>query len=219
MASHRDRRGWLARHRYPTGPVSADRGDAAVAGAKTRWRHRRCGAACSAGAAANAPHIAVGSTACSKSPPPAATPAFRKNLREGDNRPRGAGGAWEHRRHRSLLRRGRAQARRFLDRSADARICTAAVCIAGRRGVYLAVARVRVPGQQLGRRHDLPGLAVSALRDVEVYPDSPLVALLTAALWPVAAFAKLYRRPRQLAPQPVLKAALRFRGNRPEGPL
>ena len=57
-----------------------------------------------------------------------------------------------------------------LDRGADARVGAAAADIAHHRGVDLGVVRMRIGRQQFGRRHDLAGLTITALRHVELHP-------------------------------------------------
>src|SRR5260221_991262 len=67
--------------------------------------------------------------------------------------------------------RGSSQAaRRFLDRGADAHVRCAAADVAGHRGVDVGVGRLLLGHQQRGGGHHLPGLAIAALRDVELFP-------------------------------------------------
>src|SRR5688572_2382280 len=65
---------------------------------------------------------------------------------------------------------GRGGAGRDLDRFADAHVGTAAAQVAGHRGRNLRVRRTRSRCQQRRCRHDLAGLAVAALRHVDLLP-------------------------------------------------
>ena len=58
----------------------------------------------------------------------------------------------------------------LLDRGADAGVGAAAADVAGHRGVDLRVVRALVALEQRGRTHDLPALAVAALRHIERDP-------------------------------------------------
>src|SRR5258708_34517340 len=60
--------------------------------------------------------------------------------------------------------------RRVLDSLADSHISTAATDISGHGGVVIAVGRVGGGGKQRRRGHDLAGLAIGALRDLEIEP-------------------------------------------------
>ena len=60
--------------------------------------------------------------------------------------------------------------RRFLDRRADAHVGRAAADVAGHRVVDVGIARMPVLREQRRRRHQLPRLAVAALRHVELLP-------------------------------------------------
>src|SRR5262245_16653995 len=62
--------------------------------------------------------------------------------------------------------------RRELDRFADAQIRPAAANVARHRRVDVGVARLRLAREQCSSRHDLPGLAVAALHDLEVEPGA-----------------------------------------------
>ena len=57
-----------------------------------------------------------------------------------------------------------------LDRRANPRVSTAAADVAGQRLIDVAVGRLRNFRQQRRRRHDLPGLAVTALDHVKLRP-------------------------------------------------
>src|SRR5688572_23664807 len=71
-----------------------------------------------------------------------------------------------------VLRRSglRLDLRRAPDGGPDTLICAAAADVAGHRGVDVRVRRPRLLLEQRGGRHDLAGLAVAALRDVELDP-------------------------------------------------
>src|SRR6266404_888654 len=60
--------------------------------------------------------------------------------------------------------------RRALDSLADARIGSAATDVSRHRGVDVGVARLRHGGEQRRGGHDLPGLAIAALRHVQLDP-------------------------------------------------
>src|SRR3954447_1324800 len=64
----------------------------------------------------------------------------------------------------------RLRSRGELDRLADADISAAAADIAAHRIVDVRIGRMRFVLQQCRRRHDLAGLAISALRDLMVEP-------------------------------------------------
>src|SRR5690348_2440596 len=59
---------------------------------------------------------------------------------------------------------------RFLDRCANAHVRRAATDVARHRGVDVLIAWSAVLHEQCGCRHDLPGLAIAALRNVELLP-------------------------------------------------
>src|SRR6266853_5468133 len=59
---------------------------------------------------------------------------------------------------------------RVLDSLADSHISAAATDVPRHRGVDVAVCRVWFGGEQRRRRHDLAGLAIAALRDLEIEP-------------------------------------------------
>src|SRR5438552_18536925 len=59
-----------------------------------------------------------------------------------------------------------------MDRRAHAHIGRAAADIAVHRGIDVRVARLLVLAEQADRRHDLTGLAVAALDDIELLPCS-----------------------------------------------
>src|SRR5207302_1097843 len=61
-------------------------------------------------------------------------------------------------------------ARRGLDRRANPLIGAAATDVAGHRLVDIVIGGLRGLGEQAGRLHDLPTLAVAALRDVQAAP-------------------------------------------------
>src|SRR5215469_9736801 len=86
-------------------------------------------------------------------------PAERRRNRSPTGRRRGR--VWRMRDAWRLLLRRAAQDRRLLDRGADARVGATATDIAGHRLVDFGVARMRGSAQQVGRRHDLPGLAIA----------------------------------------------------------
>src|SRR6266853_3008312 len=60
--------------------------------------------------------------------------------------------------------------RRVLDSLADSHISAAATDVPGHGGVDIAVCRVWFGGEQRRRGHDLAGLAIAALRDLEIEP-------------------------------------------------
>src|SRR6266581_8056434 len=60
--------------------------------------------------------------------------------------------------------------RRVLDSLADSHISTAATDVPRHGGVDVAVGRVGVGGEQCRCGHDLAGLAIAALRDLEIEP-------------------------------------------------
>ena len=60
--------------------------------------------------------------------------------------------------------------RRAVDGRADALVGAAAADVAGHRGVDVGVGGLRLRGEQRRGRHDLAGLAVAALRHVELDP-------------------------------------------------
>jgi hypothetical protein len=57
-----------------------------------------------------------------------------------------------------------------LDGSANARICHAAADIPGHNSVNVAIARIGIVLEQSGGLHDLAGLTVSALRNLQFEP-------------------------------------------------
>src|ERR1700761_7951726 len=59
----------------------------------------------------------------------------------------------------------------FVDRLADAQIRAASAQIAIHRRVYVLVGRVRVRTEQGGSRHNLAGLTVATLRNVNLAPS------------------------------------------------
>src|SRR5258707_13266668 len=61
-------------------------------------------------------------------------------------------------------------ARRALDSLADSHISAAAADVPGHRGVDVAIGGIGLRGEQRRCRHDLAGLAVAALRDLQVDP-------------------------------------------------
>ena len=75
------------------------------------------------------------------------------------------------RRDRRVGRRGRFAARSTLDGSTDARIGTAATNVPGHRAVDVGVARFRIGCEQRVRAHDLPRLAIAALRHIQFEPS------------------------------------------------
>src|SRR5258708_4255245 len=60
--------------------------------------------------------------------------------------------------------------RRVLDRFADANICAAAADVSRHRIVDIGIVRMRILRKQRRGRHDLPRLAIAALRDLEIEP-------------------------------------------------
>src|SRR6266702_946370 len=90
-------------------------------------------------------------------PPPIAADCFRNSLREGANVVVMIASSRFHR-----FRRG-------VDRRANARVGSAAADI-GHHGVDVLVAGVAILAEKSDRRHDLPGLAVAALRHFVVDP-------------------------------------------------
>src|SRR5260370_24251665 len=60
--------------------------------------------------------------------------------------------------------------RRALDPGADARIGPAATDVSGHGIVDIAIGRVGLGGEQRRRGHDLAGLAIAALRHLEIDP-------------------------------------------------
>ena len=71
---------------------------------------------------------------------------------------------------RALIARSRLAGRRLLDRGPHPHIGPAAADIAAHGLVDLGVGRLRRALEQRGGRHDLPGLAVAALRHAHVHP-------------------------------------------------
>lgn len=59
---------------------------------------------------------------------------------------------------------------RLFDGGADTLIGAAAANVTGHRRIDIGIARVRIVGEQRGRRHDLARLAIAALNDFEVEP-------------------------------------------------
>src|SRR6266436_6449973 len=59
---------------------------------------------------------------------------------------------------------------RVLDSLADSHIRTAAADVPRHRGVDIAIGRVGVGREQRRRGHDLAGLAIAALRDLQIDP-------------------------------------------------
>src|SRR6266853_1173686 len=79
------------------------------------------------------------------------------------------------RRERSTVMSGpflgvRRTVRRVLDSLADAHISAAAADVPRHGGVDVAIGRVGLGGEQGRRGHDLAGLAIAALRDLEIEP-------------------------------------------------
>src|SRR5258708_672960 len=60
--------------------------------------------------------------------------------------------------------------RRMLDSLADSHVSTAATDVPGHGGVDVAIGRARLRGEQCRRGHDLAGLAITALRHLQVDP-------------------------------------------------
>src|SRR3989442_4433695 len=87
-----------------------------------------------------------------RSPPPSAALALRNCRRE-----------------RSTVMSGPFLGR-VLDSLADSHISTAAADVPGHGGVDVAVARVRLGREQRRRGHDLAGLAIAALRHLQLDP-------------------------------------------------
>src|SRR5579871_1293187 len=58
----------------------------------------------------------------------------------------------------------------FFDRGADAHIGPAAAYVSCHRRVDVGVTRIGRPGNERGRGHDLPGLAIAALHHFEAEP-------------------------------------------------
>src|SRR6266446_5803181 len=93
-----------------------------------------------------------------RSPPPSAALALRNCRRE-----------------RSTVMSGpflavRRTMRRVLDSLADSHISAAAADVPRHRGVDIAIGRVGVGREQRSRGHDLAGLAIAALRDLQRDP-------------------------------------------------
>src|SRR5713226_2716306 len=61
-------------------------------------------------------------------------------------------------------------ARRALDTGADSRISAAAADVPGHGGVDVGVGRFGLGGEQRGGGHDLAGLAIATLRNLELVP-------------------------------------------------
>src|SRR5229473_591302 len=79
------------------------------------------------------------------------------------------------RRERSTVMSGpflgvRRTVRRVLDSLADSHISTAATDVPRHGGVDIAIGRVGLGSEQRRRGHDLAGLAIAALRDLEIEP-------------------------------------------------
>src|SRR5262249_9391992 len=129
-------------------------------------RMKALGAKLAAAAAADG---SVGNTTLSSSPPPAAALAARNVRRE--SLPGGM--AREVQRSMNMaasLTVGAGGLRRLLDGVANPHIGAAATDVAGHGVVDVGVGRLRLVDQERRRRHDLAGLAVAALHDLEIEP-------------------------------------------------
>src|SRR5436309_8262168 len=57
-----------------------------------------------------------------------------------------------------------------MNRLTNSEVCSASADIAAHRIINILVGRLRLAGQQRGGRHELPGLAVAALRHIHFHP-------------------------------------------------
>src|SRR4051794_26410241 len=127
----------------------------------------------------------------SSRPPPTSALAFRKTRREAPVRGAASGRTFVAMAS-ALALVVRREPRRVFDGGADARVRAATADVAGHRRVDIGVGRLGIARQQRCRRHDLSGLAIAALHDIDREP----CRLNLAAGWRRAdAF---YRRDRRL---------------------
>src|SRR5918996_739197 len=146
-----------------------------VACPSSPMRMKALGAKPSATPAAATRPIAGGKPKLSNRPPPTTALACRKPRRVavesgGESLGRWAASANCSRRMVDLPSLRWLGERRLLDRGADTRISAAAADVAVHRIVDVGVAGSGIFGEKRGSRHNLAGLAIAALHDLQVEP-------------------------------------------------